>query len=154
VLSVEAGQHQVVIEKDRYSEVSQLVMVESGQVQDVRASLHLKSPPFSWRGGIGITSMILGAGALGVSVGYLRTLAKNNRSFTGDTYYNTIKTWTYVGYGVGGALLAAGIGLVVWEYNRDEVDSEDAIAGGSSGLPTFSFGTDGEGIYLGASARF
>lgn len=152
VLSVEAGQHQVVIEKDRYTEVSELVMVDTGKVRDVHATLHLKSPPFSWRGGLGITSMLLGAGALGVSVGYLRTLPRNNRSFSGDSYYNTIKTWTYVGYGVGGALLAAGIGLMVWEYERVEVDSEDVIAG--LPVPPITFGTDGEGFYLGASARF
>lgn len=153
VLSVEAGQHQVVVEKDRYTEVSQLVMVETGQVHDVHATLHLKNPPFSWRGGLGITSMILGAGALGVSVGYLRTLPKSQRSFSGDTYFNTVKTWTYVGYGVGGALLAAGIGLTVWEFYREEVDSEDAISSGSS-LPPIMVGTDGDGFYLGASARF
>jgi len=153
-LHVESGQHQVMIEKDRYNQVTRLVYVPTGGVVDIEADLYLTNPPFSWRGGIGITSMLLGAGALGVSIGYLRTLPKNMRAFKGDSVFNTIETWTYVAYGLGGALLATGIGLVAWEYTREEVDSWDDISGRDSGTPPIVLGTDGKGVFIGASGTF
>jgi hypothetical protein len=100
--------------------VTQTVEVKPDQVSEVRVSLALTSAGFSYRGGLGIASALLGAGSLGTAF-WLRSQAATKFEDTSD--FRTYRTWTYVGYGVGAGLLALGTGLLVWEFTRTAVDS-------------------------------
>ena len=146
-LPVEAGRHQVTIEKERYNQVSQVVEVEIGQTRDIEAKLHLLSTPFSWRGYIGVTSMVLGAGAVLTAALYARP--QGNKYWAVEPNYKLFKTVAYTGYGVGAALLAGGTGLLVWELTRHAVDTDDRAA-----LPVM-IGLDPRGgAWIGASRTF
>ena len=151
-LAVDAGTHQVMIEKERYNQVSRTVTVETGKVQDVAASLYLESPGFGWRGGIGITSFVLGAGAIVVSAAVLKPVA--DQEFQGSDRFKTFRTWTYVGYGVGSALAGLGVGLFIWEFLRKDVEADD-LAGQPSSAPVVMGGVDERGrAWVNATARF
>lgn len=151
-LPVSAGTHHVLIEKDRYSQVARSVAVANGQVQEVAASLYLTSRPFSWRGYVGVTSLALGAGALATAVFWARPEA--NSRYPGEAGYDSLRSLTYAGYGVGGGLMAAGVGLLVWEFTRAAVEPEDVATGpGPSRAVTAGIGPDGS-AFVGAVGRF
>jgi len=149
-LSVSAGTHQVLVEKDRYSQVSKTVTVGNGEVQEVSASLYLTNRGFSWRGYLGISGMVLGAASLATAAFWARPEA--NKRFPGESGYSTLRTLTYTGYGVGSALLAGGITMFIWEFARKAVDAEDvAESPGKSFVVRFN--PDG-GAFFGATGRF
>jgi len=149
VLPVEAGAHQVLVEKERYNQVTRTVQVETGRVVDVKADLYLTNPPFSWRGYVGIASGVIGGALVVTSAVFFRKQA--NQYFQGTSGFNKFKTLTYVGYGVGGALLGAGAGLLVWEFVRKDVDTEDQL---SRRTPVLMFGSENGGVFVGAMGRF
>lgn len=149
VLSVEAGLRQVVVEKERYNQVTRTVQVETGQTTDVHATLYLTDPPFSWRGYVGITSGVLGTALVVTSAVLFRKQA--DKYFQGTSEFTRFKKWTYVGYGVGGAMIGAGAGLLVWEFVRKDVDTLDLIG---DGTPSVMVGTTGGGVFVGASGWF
>ncbi len=149
VLPVEAGAHQVLIEKDRYNQVARTVQVETGQIEDVYADLYLTNPPFSWRGYVGIASGVVGTALVVTSVVFFRKQA--DKYFQGTSEFNRFKTLTYTGYGVGGALIGAGAGLLVWEFVRKDVESEDLIGGQT---PAVMIGVEEGGVFVGATGRF
>lgn len=149
VLPVEAGAHQVLVERERYNQVTQTVQVETGQTADVTASLYLTNPPFSWRGYVGITSGVLGTALVVTSAVFFRKQA--DKYFQGTSEFNKFKTLTTVGYGVGGALIGAGAGLLIWEFVRKDVDSEDLISGRT---PAVWIGAGAGGAFVGATGRF
>lgn len=149
VLPVEAGPHQVLVEKERYNQVTQTVQVEVGQTAEVTATLFLTNPPFSWRGYVGITSGVVGTALVVTSAVFFRKQA--DKYFQGTSEFNKFKTLTYVGYGVGGALIGAGAGLLIWEFARKDVESEDLIGGGT---PAVMIGAEAGGVFVGATGRF
>jgi hypothetical protein len=152
-LPVEAGRHQVLIEKDRYTEVTRTVDVATGQTSEVAASLHVKSKEFSWRGYVGITSAVLGAATVAVAGTVLRGRA--NDEYTGTPTFEDFKKWTYVGYGVGSALVGIGVGLFIWEFARTDVYAEDLAEEPARSIPVVTGGVDGDGrAWVGATARF
>lgn len=146
---VEAGRHQVMIEKDLYEPVTKNVDVVTGETTDVTADLHLKKAPFSWRGYVGITAAVLGAAGVAVAGTVLRDRA--NEEWRGTPTYEDFKKWTYVGYGVGFGLIGAGAGLLIWEFARTAVFEEDLIT--SNYTPILS--VDGEGnAFVSFTARY
>lgn len=151
VLPAEAGRHQVTVEKERYNQVTQAVDVQPNRITEVHASLNLTSAGFSYRGGLGIASALLGAGSLGTAF-WLRSVAATKFEDTSD--FRTYRTWTYVGYGVGAGLLALGTGLLVWEFTRKAVDTEDLVRDDRPQVPQFLVGGDGRSWIIGAAARF
>lgn len=122
---VEEGRHQILIEKERYTQHSEMVDVKTGQTVDVTANLYLENPPFSWRGYVGIASAVFGLGSIGTSLFYFKNQA--NKYFQGTTQFNTFKTLTTVGYITGGVLTAAGAGLLIWEFARDAIEPEELV---------------------------
>jgi len=115
-IPVKPGRHQVAFAKEGYNRVSKVVLLKTGETQSVEAKMFLLHPPFSWRGYTGITMIVLGAGAIAVSAFYFRDVA--NDYYPGTTYYNSFRNYTFIGYGVGGALVGTGTGLLIWEFTR------------------------------------
>lgn len=115
-LPVKPGRHQVAFAKDGYNRFSQVVYLKTSHTNTVKARMFLLHPPFSWRGYTGISMIVLGAGAIVVSEFYFRSVA--NDYYAGTTYYNRFRNYTYIGYGIGGALVGAGTGLLIWEFTR------------------------------------
>lgn len=150
-LPLDAGTHQIVVEKEEYNQVSRTVDVRAGVVTDVRMDLVLAHKSFSWRGGVGIASLILGGGSLGAGF-WMRSLA--NKEWTTTSSFETYKTWAYVGYGVGGGLLAIGTALLIWEGVRTEVRAADRITMDKVPMPIAGPGPDGNGFMVGATARW
>ncbi len=148
-LPVEAGLHQVLVERERYNQVTQTVQVEAGQTSDVTAALYLTNPPFSWRGYGGITSGVVGTALVVTSAVFFRKQA--DKYFQGTSEFKKFRTLTYVGYGVGGALIGAGAGLLVWEFVRKDVDTEDLIGGRT---PAVMIGAEPGAVFVGATGRF
>jgi len=149
-LRVDAGPHQVMVEKERYNQVTQTVAVEAGKTSHIHATLFLTNPPFSWLGYVGIASAVIGAA--GITTGALVFRPRANREFKGTGNHNLYKSLTYAGYGGGGAMLGIGAGLLVWEFVRTDVDSDDLVRG--TDVPPVQVSTDGQGVYVGATARF
>jgi len=147
VVRVQAGAHQVVIEKERYTKFSETVTVEPNQTIEVKASLYLEKRPFSWRGTVGIISGVIGAAAIGVAAGYLRTKASDY--YETESRYNFYKKLTYGLYGAGAGLLAISAGLLVWEFTRKVVESEEKVT--SNVKPIF---IPYDGVALGVGGRF
>jgi len=150
-LRLEAGRHQVLVEKDDYTQHAAVVEIRAGAVTDIQAELVLARNPFSWRGGVGVASMILGAGGLGAGF-WLRYEA--NKEFNTTDRFKTYRTWAYVGYGVGSGLLALGTGLIIWEYTRKAVRSEDLLGAGPSWTPFAMPGPEGRSAILGVSGSW
>lgn len=151
-LVVEAGRHQITVEKEDYTQFQQSIDVAADASVAVHAELYLRRKGFSWRGGVGITSILLGGGSLGTGL-WLRSLAA--KEFNDSGKFKTYRTWTYVGYGVGAGLAALGTGLLIWEFTRAAVRPEDRISSGSRDrAPRLVGGTDGRGVWLGAVGTF
>ncbi|HOU53812.1 MAG TPA: PEGA domain-containing protein [Myxococcota bacterium] len=150
-LRLEAGRHQVLVEKDDYTQKAEVVEIHAGAVTDVQAELVLVHNPFSWRGGVGVASMILGAGGLGAGF-WLRYEA--NKEFNTTDRFKTYRTWAYVGYGVGSGLLALGTGLVIWEYTRKAVRPEDRLEARTTWAPFAIPGPEGRSAVVGVSGSW
>jgi hypothetical protein len=151
-LVVEAGTHQITVEKEDYSQVQRFVEVGTDQVVDVHADLYLTRKGFSWRGGVGITSLLLGGGAVGTGF-WMRSLAA--KEFSDSDKFKTYRTWSYVGYGVGAGLAALGTGLLIWEFTRSAVRPEDRISSGERrNRPMLVGGADGSTVWVGAAGTF
>ncbi|MBP7126723.1 PEGA domain-containing protein [Myxococcota bacterium] len=150
-LKLEAGRHQVLVEKDDYTQKAEVVEIRAGAVTDVHAELVLVHNPFSWRGGVGVASMILGAGGLGAGF-WLRYEA--NKEFNTTNRFKTYRTWAYVGYGVGSGLLALGTGLIIWEYTRKAVRPEDRLEARTTWAPFAIPGPEGRSAVLGVSGSW
>jgi len=132
VVRVEAGTHQVVIEKERYTKFSETVTVHPGDTTVVKANLYLEKTPFSWRGTLGIISGVIGAAAIGIGAGYTRTRASDY--YETESRFKLFKNITYGLYGGGAGLLAMSAGLLVWEFTRKVVESEEKVASESKPL--------------------
>jgi len=150
-LPVEAGVHQVVVEKEDYTQESQAVTIRAGTVTDVTLDLKLANKSFSWRGGLGITSLILGGGSIGAAY-WLQTMA--NKEWNTSDDFKTYRKWSYVGYGVGGGLLAIGTALIIWEAARSEVRSADLVKDDRIPIPVAGPAPVGQGFVLGAVASW
>lgn len=149
-LVVEAGTHQIIIEKEKYTQFQQTIEVTPEGEYAVDANLYLRKKPFSWRGGLGITSLILGGGAAGAGI-WMRSEAA--KKFTDSDDFKTYRTWAYVGYGVGAGLAVLGTSLLIWEGVRSAVRPEDRVSD-SNRRPVLVGGYDGETAWIGATGTF
>lgn len=159
------GRHQVMVEKDDYTQYAAIVEVMADQVSEVAVSIHLARKTFSWRGSLGITSMIIGAGVVGASAWgryYINDGYKDKGMYNvvvpnavDAPPFETYKSMVYAGYGVGAGLAALGLGLLIWEVARKplEIKPEDRIEQVKPSVTIVpAFGQDSVGI--GAVATF
>ncbi|HPV03873.1 MAG TPA: PEGA domain-containing protein [Myxococcota bacterium] len=164
-LVVTPGRHQILIEREDYTSVSTVVDVKADETVEVEAELHLSRKSFSWRGGVGVSAIILGAGIVGASFWGRYYI---NDDYKGQGMYNVVspnaqsapdfkmyKSLVYAGYGVGAGLAALGIGMLIWEVARKpaEVRDQDLIGSRKPSIRFMpAFGPDSVGF--GAVAAF
>ncbi|MFN3200528.1 MAG: PEGA domain-containing protein [Bradymonadia bacterium] len=139
-LPYSAGRHQVVVTRDGYTRFDEHVSVEKGATTRVNAYLVRTETVSSWRSGLGWTSNVLGVLALaGGGVAYYFA----DQEFNDTARYDELVGYQNIGYGVGGGLLAIGIGLLIWDANRDVILDKDknpyyeqpvTAPGGTSGI--------------------
>lgn len=113
---LEAGSHQIIVERDGYTRFNQQVVVERGQLARVDAYLVQTESPTTWRTTTGVVALVLGSAAIaGGVVAYV--FAEDEYNDTED--FDTLTTYQSLGYGVGGGLLAVGTSLLVWDMTRE-----------------------------------
>lgn len=121
-LPYSAGRHQVVVTRDGYTRFDQHVTVERGATTRVDAYLIRTEKVSTWRSGLGWTANVLGALALaGGGVAYYFA----DKEFNDTDKYDELVGYQNIGYGVGGGLLAVGIGLLIWDSARDVILDKD-----------------------------
>jgi len=132
----DAGPRQVVVERDGYTRISTSTTIERGQMAKVDAYMVRTESDSSWRTNLGITSIILGAVAIGGGVTAF-VFAEDEYNDTDD--FDRLAGLEALGYGVGGGLLAVGASLIVWDLSRDVI--LDAHRNSDYGKPVSAPGT-------------
>lgn len=128
-IEVSAGDHQITVAKDDYHSHTTQVTVAAGGTETVSASLFLRDPPATWKGFTGWPALTLGAAGIvgGVVVGGFA-----EEEFAGTPDFETLAGYQKLAYGIGGALLTAGVALVVLEFGDVEMirpDDDASVAG-------------------------
>jgi hypothetical protein len=155
MLTLDEGPHQIAVSKDEYVPFNREVKVVVNETQEVVAELFLRDAPVTWKGYLGWTSMLLGAG---LGVGGFFAGEKANEYFSGTSDFDQWATLQKVGYGAGGGLFGVGLLLVILEATDTELirseDELDPVAAPS--LPKvlpFVGGREGQSVY-GVDVRF
>jgi len=151
---VDEGQHQVTVQKDDYAPFSRELNVQVAMDHEVASELYLREPPMTWKGYLGYTTLILGAG--GVGFGYFAK-TQADVEFTGTDEFKKWETLQNLGYGGGGGLMGVGVLLLVLEaLDTEIINPEDALDEASAPLRVTPIvtTTPGNGGMLGADVRF
>jgi hypothetical protein len=144
-VDVEAGKHQVIVERDGYTTFNEQVAVGTGEQVDVSATIYLKDTPASWRSYVGWPTAVIGLLGIGAGITFWQLA---DQEFTGTPTFEDYQLYQNLGYGIGGSLLAVGTGLIIWEYTRTDA-GEDTI----DVAPVFDVDPHG-GMRFGAMGRF
>jgi tetratricopeptide (TPR) repeat protein len=125
---VEPGERQVVVEKDTYTTYRAMAKVTTNQTTEVTATLYLEDPPSSWRSYVGWPLVSLGVLGLGAGIAFWQLADKEYN--TTDTF-KQYQLFQNLGYGLGGGLVGAGFGFLIWEWARDAINEGDALSQGN-----------------------
>ncbi len=129
VLPLPPGVHQVTLTRVGYTTADQQVTLSEDKLTTVRMNLKASSgPPASWRSFTGWPLMILGG--LGVGGGYVaKTYA--DQEYAGSPLFLERQKYQNYGYYAGGAALGVGLGLVIWDWTRSGMNTDDLVPGAS-----------------------
>jgi tetratricopeptide (TPR) repeat protein len=131
IKNLESGEHQVFVEKERYTDFRAMVKVETNQSAKVDISLKLVNPPSTWRSYLGWSSIVLGVLSAGAGIAFwqLGEREYNFNRYKNETYstFKQYKFYQNLGYGLGGGLAGVGLSLLIWEWVRPVVDENDLI---------------------------
>lgn len=144
-LEVEAGQHQVIVEKDGYTRDESEVTVQSGQTVSVNANIYLESTPATWRSYLGWPLAVVGVLGIGAGITFWQLA---DQEFQNTPTFDDYVLYQNLGYGIGGGLLAVGTALIIWEYAAPAVDSGDLVT-----MPSFGVMPDGT-VMAGIGGKF
>lgn len=120
-LAYPAGRHQIVVDRDGYNRFDQHVSVEKGKVTRVDAATARTEFQGSWRSGLGWTANVIGL--LSIAGGVVAWQFAD-REFNDTQDFKDLAFYEKLGYGLGGGLMAAGTGLIIWDRVRDRIDDE------------------------------
>jgi tetratricopeptide (TPR) repeat protein len=124
-IELDAGSHQVTVDKDDYSAYSTRVMIAAEEQTQVEATIFLTNAPSTWKGYLGYTTLGLGAAALGG--GYFLG-AHADTFFAGSPEFDEYAGYQKMAYGSGAGLAVLGIVLAVVEALDDRaIKPGDAI---------------------------
>ena len=124
-ISLSAGSHQVMVDKDDYSAYSSRVEIVANELFTVDATIFLTSPPATWKGYTGYTALVSGLGS--VAAGYFLGV-KADTYFTGSPDFDEYAGYQKLAYGAGAGLAFTGILLAIFETLDDRAIREgDAL---------------------------
>ena len=124
-IELDAGSHQITVDKDDYSAFSTRVVIATEKQTQVEATIFLTDAPSTWKGYLGYTTLSLGAAALGGGY-FLGTHA--DTFFTGSPEFDEYAGYQKAAYGSGAGLAVLGIVLAVVEVLDDRaIKPGDAI---------------------------
>ena len=118
------GTHQIVVKKDRYTNINQTFVVEESLETDLNFKLFLIDPTPSWRSYLGWTGVTIGVVSI---VGGIVAYRLAEEEFSDTELFKELVLYQNLGYSVGGSMLGIGISLLIWEAVRDAVDSDDLV---------------------------
>lgn len=160
-ITVDEGAHQVSLKKDEYTDFNREVKVAVNKKLEIVGELYLRDSPYTWKGYVGWISLALGAG--GVAFGVVAGM-KADDYFNDTDDFDTWSGYQKLGYGLGGGLMGAGLGLLIWEATDTElVDSEDELDPAADSGPRVTpilgaapspRGGGAQGFLVGADVRF
>jgi tetratricopeptide (TPR) repeat protein len=125
-LPVEPGRHQVLLTRQGFASVEQLVDVPEDKLATVRAVMRLESSRLSWRGGLGWPAFLLGLGGVATGGVYSWLADREYRDSPPFLFYERIQN---LGYRAGGALAGAGLALLIWDATRDNLRDDERMDG-------------------------
>jgi hypothetical protein len=124
-IELDAGSHQVTVDKDDYAAYSTRVLIANGEQALVEATIFLTDAPSTWKGYLGYTTLGLSAAALGG--GYFLG-AHADTFFTGSPDFDEYAGYQKAAYGSGAGMAVLGIVLAVVEALDDRaIKQGDAI---------------------------
>jgi hypothetical protein len=124
-IELDAGSHQVTVDKDDYSAYSTRVMIAAEEQTQVEATIFLTNAPSTWKGYTGYTTLTVGAGS--VVAGYFLG-NKADTYFTGSSDFDEYAGYQKMAYGAGAALALTGVLLAIFEALDDRAIREgDAL---------------------------
>jgi hypothetical protein len=139
----------VVVEKDGYGGTSREVTVQSGKTTTVDFELGLSQSPATWRSYIGWPTAVVGLLGIGTGIAFWQLADKE---FAGTPKFKDYELAQNLGYGLGGGLLAGGMGLLTWEWAHPvKVAPDDDFSW--KAIPIFAPSADG-GASFGVMGRF
>ncbi|MCC6620845.1 MAG: PEGA domain-containing protein [Deltaproteobacteria bacterium] len=158
-ITVDEGPHQISVKKDEYTDFNKEVKVVVNEQVDLTAEVFLRDSPMTWKGYVGWSALVLGVG-LGVGGFFAGQEAEKYFNDTDD--FDTWSGYQKLGYGLGGGLVGAGIGLLIWEATDTSLvrseDELDPYAGSPRITPLVGAApspTGGaRGVMVGADVRF
>jgi len=126
---VEPGERQVVVEKEQYTTYRAMAKVETNQTTSVAVKLYLEHTPSSWRSYVGWPLVSVGILGIGAGIAFWQLA---DREFNTTDKFKQYQLFQNLGYGVGGGLIGAGFGFLIWEWTRSAVAEGDTV--GHNGL--------------------
>jgi hypothetical protein len=123
-VSLSEGSHQLVVERARFGRVNRHFNVKAGKDSVMQVKLGLTSRPASWRAYMGYTTLV--TGLAGIGFGYFWKMQADSE-FQGSPSFNSKEMYQNISYIGGGALVATSVALLIWEYTRSPIDSDDLI---------------------------
>ena len=127
ISSVPPGVHQVTLTRVGYTTADQQVTLSEDKLTTVRLNQRASSgPPASWRSFTGWPLVVLGGLAIGG--GYVaKTYA--DQEYAGSPLFLERQKLQNYGYYSGGAALGLGLGLIIWDWSRSGMNSDDVVPG-------------------------
>ncbi len=127
VLPMPPGVHQVTLTRVGYHTADEQVTLSEDKLTTVRLNLKPSAgPPASWRSFTGWPLLILGGLAIGG--GYVaKTFA--DKEYAGSPLFVERQKLQNDGYYLGGAAVGLGLGLIIWDWARSGVNSDDLVSG-------------------------
>lgn len=124
-ITLDEGPHQVSVKKDDYTGFAKEVPVVVNEQTEVVSEIFLRDSPMTWKGYVGWSALVVG---VGLGVGGFFAGQEADTFFNDTNDFDTWSTYQKLGYGIGGALVGVGIGLLIWEAtDTDLVDSDDEL---------------------------
>lgn len=161
-IELEAGKHQITVDKDEYVPVTQEVVVETDQAYEVMVDLWLREPPSTWKKPVGWTALVVGVLGAGAALTYGQLMAGpraiQTAPFEDTEEYEQIELIYAVGLGVGAGVAAAGLALLIVEAVEGStahvVKDEDRLGGLVTPQVVPVLSVSSRGGLVGAEIRF
>jgi hypothetical protein len=127
VLPMQPGTHQVTLTRVGFHTADQQVTLSEDKLTTVRMNLKPSAgPPASWRSFTGWPLLILGGLAIG---GGYAAAQWANQEYAGTEHFLYRQKLQNYGYYGGGAAVGLGLGLIIWDWTRSAVNTDDLAPG-------------------------